>query len=112
MRLLVTVETGAHEGSGSRHDVVVSYTPETLVADLIAALAGPSMPANVVALPGASAVPQLTAPMDLYLAGERLDPEQTVDASPVRHGAVLGLGAPSSHRVREPDGLVEVRIAS
>ena len=116
MRLLVTIESAA---GGTRHDVVLTYAPETRVRDLAAALttshagaAERSMPTNVVALPGATAVPTLTGPVTLYLGEEALDPDQRLNDGPVRHGAVLGLGAPSSQRLREPAGLVEVRISS
>ncbi len=119
MRLLVTIEAadpgqGKQSGTGPQHDIVLSYAPETRVCDLAAALmqSSQAVPANVVALPGAASVPTLTGPVDLYLAEEVLDPEQRIDASPIRHGVVLGLGRPSSQRVREPQGLVEIRISS
>ena len=123
MRLLVTIEapssghrsasarpdgrlSGSHSGRHSgRHDLVVTYSPETRVCDLAAALAGTTAenaPTNVFALPGASSVPTLTGPVDLYLGDEILDGEQRIDESPVRHGVVLGLGQPSSQRLREP----------
>ena len=123
MRLLLTIEAGpdrseAHRGSGwgsvTQYDIALTYSPETRVRDLAAALAGSAeaAPANVVALPGAAGVPTLTGPLDLYLGGELLEPEQRIDESPVRHGVVLGLGAPSSQRDEEPRGVVEVRISS
>ncbi len=118
MRLLVTIESArgnpATPGADSGHDVVVDYAPETRVADLVAALtrSGSEVPANVVALPGAASVPTLTGAVDLYLGDEVLDQRQTIDASPIRHGVFLGLGAPSSQRGPEPRGLVEVRISS
>ena len=118
MRLLVTIETApgrtAREHRASGHDVVLDYAPETRVGDLAAALSrtGAEVPANVVALPGAASVPTLTGPVDLYLGDEMLDPGQTIDQSPIRHGVLLGLGGPSSQRGPEPRGLVEVRISS
>ena len=66
----------------------------------------------MVALPGAASVPTLTGSVDLYLGDEVLDPQQTIDESPIRHGVFLGLGCPSSQRGPEPRGLVEVRISS
>ena len=66
----------------------------------------------MVALPGAGSVPTLTGSLDLYLGTEVLDPRQTIDESPIRHGVFLGLGVPSSQRGPEPRGLVEVRISS
>src|SRR6478609_1772409 len=118
MRLLVTIETARDTAAGqqatSGHDVVLDYAPETRVGDLTTALTrtGGEIPANVVALPGAANVPTLTGSIDLYLGEQVLDPQQTVDASPIRHGVFLGLGCPSSQRGPEPRGLVEVRISS
>src|ERR1700712_1027048 len=118
MRLLVTIETARGDAAGRRadsgHDVVLDYAPETRVGDLATALSrtGDEIPANVVALPGAASVPALTGAIDLYLGDEVLDPRQSVDESPIRHGAFLGLGCPSSQRGPEPRGLVEVRISS
>src|SRR5690349_20445611 len=118
MRLLVTIETARGNPSapttGSGRDVVLDYAPETRVGDLATALSrgAAEIPANVVALPGAANVPSLTGPADLYLGEQVLDPQQTVDESPIRHGVVLGLGCPSSQRGPEPRGLVEVRISS
>jgi S-DNA-T family DNA segregation ATPase FtsK/SpoIIIE len=139
MRLLVTIETaGARPQSrpgtrsearpalrsvtattprsqdSTRHDIVLDYTPETRVCDLVASLGGSAeaVPLNVVALPGAASVPSLAGPLDLYLGDEVLEGEQRIDESPIRHGVVLGLGAPSSQRSREPQGLVEVRVSS
>src|SRR4051812_35664704 len=64
MRLLLTIEAASDRsearGSGRalsiRHDIVISYAPETRVRDLAAALAGNTETAlaNVVALPGAA----------------------------------------------------------
>ncbi|MET0838724.1 MAG: FtsK/SpoIIIE domain-containing protein, partial [Marmoricola sp.] len=120
MRLLVTIEAEAPErgsgaGSGPRHDIVLDYAPGTRVRDLAAVLSGApaeAAPANVISLPGASSVPTLTGPADLYLGELVLDPSLTIDASPIRHGVVLGLGRPSSHREAEPRGVVEIRISS
>src|SRR3954451_5224502 len=119
MRLLVTIETARRSHAGQdadsgRHDVVLDYAPETRVGAVAAALGrtGAEVPANVVALPGAGRVPVLTGAVDLYLGDQVLDPRETVDASPIRHGVLLGLGLPSSQRGPEPYGLVEVRISS
>ena len=119
MRLLVTIEapgTGSAQDAtkASRHDVVLSYAPETRVGDLAASLSGrrAEVPANVVALPGSAAVPTLTGPAALYLGDQPLDPDELVDQSPIRHGVLLGLGAPSSQQPAEPSGLVEVRVSS
>ncbi len=115
MRLLVTIETPAGDGLDARHDVVLDYTPDTKVRDLASALGtsrSAALPTNVVALPGASAVPQLMGPADVYLGEALVDPDLTVSDSPIRHGVAIGLGTTSSQREREPHGLVEVRISS
>ena len=92
MRLLVTIEveepeSGTAARPGTRRDIVLDYAPETRVRDLVAALTANRMaalPSNVVALPGASSVPTLTGPVDLYLGEHLVDPSLTIDASPVR----------------------------
>src|SRR6478735_5991248 len=86
MRLLVTIETPDGDGLDARHDVVLDYTPDTLVRDLASALGtsrSAALPTNVVALPGASAVPQLVGPADVYLGEALVDPDLTVSASPI-----------------------------
>ncbi len=116
MRLLVTIEAPSPgDGSLTRHDVVVTYSAETRVRDLAAALtSAPSehAMANVVAFPGAANVPTLAGPVALYLGDELLLGEQRIEESPIRHGVILGLGLASTQRLREPRGLVEVRISS
>ncbi len=48
----------------------------------------------------------------LYLGSHPLDPRQPLAASPVRHGALVGVGGPVPDILAEPRGLVEVRISS
>lgn len=119
MRLFITVESAT---SGERRDAIVSYSPESTVGDLGNHLAElldepATVGTNVISidparrragglLPGSGRVP------DVYLGTTCLDPTVTIDASDVRHGALLGLRGPSSHRESEPHGLVEVRISS
>lgn len=116
MRLLITAESAAR---GLSRDVICEYDDATTVADLARTLArafdGSSetpRAGNVVDLrshdSSATAEPQI----DLYLGDQRLDPAATIDGSGVLHGAVLGLGGPSTQHVSEPHGLLELRIGS
>ena len=114
MRLLVTVES-AH--TGSRQDLICEYAPETTVRDLSRMLARQidRQPASV----GATNVVDLRTretlvepSVDLFLGEIVLDPSVTIDHSDIRQGATLGLGGPSSHRGREPQGVVELRIGA
>lgn len=115
MRLLITAESAS---SRKRRDVIVGYTPSSTVADLETQLhevlegRRHADLSNVVELtskrPGWPSSPQ----GGLYLGDRRLDPDEPITTSGVRHGAVVGLGGPSSHRGEEPDGVVEIRISS
>lgn len=114
MRLLVTAESAA---TGERRDVIVGYSPASTVGDLEALLQDEfgsrrsrADVADVIDL--ASHRRQDSATPGLFLGSRRLDAEQTISASGVHHGAIVGLGGPSSHRAQEPQGLVEVRVSS
>ncbi|WP_313409644.1 FtsK/SpoIIIE domain-containing protein [Aeromicrobium sp.] len=48
----------------------------------------------------------------IFLGSRRLDPHETLATAGIRHGSIVGLGGPSRHRGREPQGLVEVRVSS
>lgn len=48
----------------------------------------------------------------LVVDGRVLDPEQPVVESPLRHGAIVGLGAPPAVTAAEPTGVVELRVVS
>ncbi len=114
MRLLVTAESVGHR---VRRDLICEYSADTTVRDLartLARLVGarsePADRTNVIDLRTreSGVEPQL----DLYLGEVPLDPNQTIDTSDIRQGAIIGLGGPSSHRTREPQGVVEVRVGS
>ncbi|GAA3528773.1 FtsK/SpoIIIE domain-containing protein [Aeromicrobium panaciterrae] len=116
MRLFTTVESAS---SGERRDAIVSYSPESTVGDLASHLAGlrdrpEAAGSNVVAIDPARrrTASEVNRAPDVYLGMTKLDPGVTIDASDVRHGAVLGLRAPSTHQEIEPEGLVEVRVSS
>ncbi len=116
MRLFTTVESAI---PGERRDAIVSYSPESTVGDLANHLAHlldepASGSSNVVAIDPARrrANGESARAPEVYLGATKLDPAVAIDASDVRHGAVLGLRRPSSHHEVEPEGLVEVRISS
>src|SRR6218665_2650145 len=48
----------------------------------------------------------------LYVGSSALDPSLLVAASPLRNGALVGIGAPAALTMAEPSGVVEVRVAS
>jgi len=115
VRLLLTVEL---PDRGLRRDLICEYDISTTVADLARHLAhvvsGTPLTAqddtNVLDL--RTGLPQTPSAPDLYLGGERLDPEAQLASCGVRHGATLGLSGPSTHRDAEPAGSVEVRVVS
>ena len=48
----------------------------------------------------------------LYTGGRRIPAQLTLLESPLRDGAVLGLGGPEGGMAPEPGGLVEIRVVS
>jgi S-DNA-T family DNA segregation ATPase FtsK/SpoIIIE len=114
MRLLITAESPR---SGASRDLVCEYSAETTIRDLartVAGQIGERAPAvdrsNVVDL--RTRETSVEPEVDLFLGEVPLDPGATIDASEIRQGATIGVGGPSSHRDREPVGLVEVRVES
>ncbi len=53
----------------------------------------------------------VTATPALFLGGDRLPADVPLAGSAIRHGSVVGLGQPVPPALREPVGLVEVRLA-
>ena len=51
-------------------------------------------------------------PVALYVDGLRVPPELTLLDSPIREGAIVGLGSPEGCAAPEPSGLIEVRVVS
>ncbi|MFD6985782.1 cell division protein FtsK, partial [Streptomyces sp. NPDC059956] len=93
MPLLLTVV----DAFGHAFDVHLDADPETPVAAIAEALA---------------AMDGTALPMDgsgLHFEGVELPPEMSLRESPLRDGAVVGLGRSVSPRAVEPRGLVEVR---
>lgn len=114
MRLLVTAEAAS---SGESRDVIVGYSPSSTVADLESVLAeqlGQRRPhagvADVIDLDSRRGGDP-TGP-GVFLGTQRLDPSATLATAGIHHGAIVGLGGPSRHRGREPQGLVEIRVSS
>ncbi len=117
MRLLITAVV-----DGAATDLAVDCDDDATVADVArelavrldvrtAALARTtgSRPLGLVrdTAPGGAGTP---APV-LYLDGRALEPGARVADSPLRHGAVVGIGTPLPDALREPAGHVEIRIA-
>lgn len=121
MRLLITAESAA---SGARRDVVVDVTAQTTVAELGHCLSelldGPApLPelaeaSNVISLRAHATQqgPGGTPPVAVFLGPRELDPTATIEDGVVRHGQVLGIHGPSSHVEHEPQGVVEITVAS
>lgn len=115
MRLLVTAESAS---TGERRDVIVGYSAASTVGDLESLLQDQfgvrrshADVADVIDL-AAHRNSQDTAGPGLFLGASRLTPDVTIADSGIHHGSIIGLGGPSSHRAREPQGLVEVRVSS
>jgi len=115
MRLLVTAEAAS---SGEIRDAIVAYSATSTVGDLesvLQQLFGMRSPhadvADVIDLDARRGGGDRTGP-GVFLGSRRLDPADTLASAGIRHGVVVGLGGPSRHREREPQGLVEVRVSS
>ena len=135
MRLALTVVS---PGAQRTADVVLEADPATPVARVAAELgrfmggdwttqgppsigAGGGTGARVLRFPGprshgslAMASPDPGEPfaVPLYVSGQRIPPQLTLLESPIRDGAVLGLGGPEGGVTPEPGGLVEIRVVS
>ena len=124
MRLLITAESSI---SGVRRDAIVSYSPEATVRDLAARLADvldepETARNNVVEIdvarrriahdPGSKSPDTAESGIGMFLGNARLALDETIDASNIRQGAIVGVRGPSSHHEIEPAGVVEVRVSS
>ena len=125
MRLLLTA---LHVADERRADLAVECEDDATVADVARRLAErlglapvPQTTRQVAHLglvrdlPAAGqpleALPPPRAP-DLWIGDHLLDPLQRVSASELRHGMLVGVGGPVPAVLAEPDGTVEVRVAS
>lgn len=117
MRLIVTVTTTT---GGPGTDVVLECAVGARVTDLARALAAAVPPERATVVPRGSGhlgVVEVapTGPgtsVSLWWRGEELDPDLPLEASPVRHGCLLGLGVDSGEVWGEPAGTCEVRRTS
>jgi S-DNA-T family DNA segregation ATPase FtsK/SpoIIIE len=115
MRLLITAVVG-----GNPVDLAVDAEDDARVGDLAAVLAD-AFP-NVAREPATSGPPELRVVGDrdprpgpappLYVGDRALVPTEPLSSSDVRHGVVVGVGAPVPGSLAEPRGLAEVRYAS
>ena len=112
MRLLLTAV-----GAQSALDLVVDCDDAALIGDLAAELARhPALAADPIVRPLAgrplgTLADQPAGPPALWWSGRELDAGEPVSTSPLRHGAVIGVGRPVDDVLAEPLGVVEVRLA-
>ena len=124
MRLLLTaVDARRPAEAAARVDVAVDCEDDASVADLARRLAehlGVAVPealthqrAHLGVVGSTATVGAVTAPAPpLHLGAEALPPDQKVAVSALRHGVVVGVGGAVPDVLAEPDGTVEVRVAS
>jgi len=102
--------TAVHARSGRRLDVVLAVEATSTVADAERALCSAL---GVEAAPHLVALDRHAGPTPgLWVAGRPVGPELTVGVSPLREGAVVGLGGPVGPGVHDLDvgGVAEVRV--
>ncbi len=111
MRLVLTV---ADPVSARSQDLVVDAEPDTPVREIGSAIAGQldggaPVAAGVISL---AAHRQGTRSEALYLDGVLVDPGTRLVDSPLVDGCLVSLGSPRLGVLREPDGLVELRVVA
>ncbi|MDM7831249.1 FtsK/SpoIIIE domain-containing protein [Cellulomonas edaphi] len=117
MRLILSV---AVPGADALVDVVAECAPGARVGDLAAALAGAVRYEQQSVVPRGSGhlgVVQVTASdanaaVPLWWRGRELDLGQAVEACPLRHGHLVGLGRAVDDPWDEPYGACEIRVVS
>ncbi|SFJ61866.1 FtsK/SpoIIIE domain-containing protein [Cellulomonas sp. KH9] len=116
MRLILSVTTRT---GGEPLDVVVECAPGSRVRDVSRVLADrlPGVQPRVVPrgsghLGVVTIEPAQGPAPHLWWHGKPLDDDLPVERSPLRHGAVVGLGVDPGDTWSEPDGACEVRIVS
>ena len=112
MRLILSVAT---QGDAELLDVVVECSAGARVRDVARALATRVPGASVQVVPRGSGHlgvvqvgPGSGAAPKVWWHGEPLDDDVLVELSPLRHGAVIGLGSPPEAGWAEPVGALEV----
>ena len=113
MRLLVTAEAAS---SGEIRDAIVAYSATSTVGDLESVLQqqfGSAAPTPTSPTSSTSTAAGASTRRTGRLPGlARLDPKPRSPRPGSATASVVGLGGPSRHREREPQGLVEVRVSS
>ncbi|MEN0128129.1 MAG: FtsK/SpoIIIE domain-containing protein [Brevundimonas sp.] len=117
VRLILSV---AVPGEAAPVDVVAECAPGARVADLGVALGAALRFEQHSVVPRGSGhlgVVEVTraehgATLPLWWRGTELEPEQPLEASPLRQGHLVGLGQPAADLWDEPFGACEVRVVS
>ena len=112
MRVLLTAVAG-----GAATDLAVHCEDDATVADLAAEIASrlpahePTVTHPVAGSPlGVVGTRAVETPPALYVGQQPLEPARPVAESPIRHGVLLGVGAPAPDAMAEPAGTLELRI--
>jgi S-DNA-T family DNA segregation ATPase FtsK/SpoIIIE len=111
VRLLLTAV-----GAQGAVDLAVDCADDARIGDLAAelarhpALTGPSVVQPLAGRPLGVRDEPPEQPPALWWSGRALDPAEPVSTSPLRHGAVVGVGQPVPDVLAEPAGAVEVRV--
>lgn len=116
MRLLISA---AWTADGAITDLAVECAEDATIADLARQLAKQG-PAEAVVVRGegrrlgvvVEQSPLEAARPTLWLREHELDPAQRVVDSPLRHGVVVGVDTKLPDLLAEPNGVVDVRVAS
>ena len=113
MRLLITAVVG-----GAPYDVAADAEDDATVGDLASAL-GRAFPGSAGTPDGPPVLrvvsdgPQPAgAPPSLFVGHAGLPASEKLATSALRHGSVVGVGAPVPDPLAEPGGLFEVRVTS
>lgn len=116
MRLLLSATT---ERGGDPVDVVLDCAPGARVRDVARAVGARLPREHVRVVPRGSGhlglvdvTPDTGAAPVLWWHGRELDGEQPVEESPLRHGAVVGVGVDPADPWAEPAGACELRVVS
>ena len=109
--------TAVDARTGASRDVTIDAEDDTTVGDLAVAVSDgtqqpPSEPDNAIRLlSSAPSAPNRTAPptVGLFLRGRRIPDDVPLKSSPIRHGAVVGVGGPVADPGIEPSGILDLR---
>jgi DNA segregation ATPase FtsK/SpoIIIE, S-DNA-T family len=118
LHLTAVAVTGPSPGFGEPVDLALEVEPGTTVRRLAEVLTEEVVPAGSTTagptrlrlVPAGGRLPTETQP--LFLGSRPLPMDQPLLGSPIRQGAVIGVGGALPDVMDEPGGLVEVRVAS